>query len=193
MADDAARVLESLQMEAAHIFGFSMGGMIAQELALNYRQKVKRLILGCTHAGGKHFVPPPPEVIQAFSVVTDDWSERIRVLAPFAFSAGYRERHPQAVERFIAKKSRDVQPTFAYWRQLGAVLRHDAYDRLGEIASPTLVLSGQDDPVLPSENSRILAERIPNAELLLLEGAGHLFFLEQPNATVAAIRRFLGE
>src|SRR6266540_3322759 len=114
MAEDATGLLDGLGIKQAHVFGFSMGGMIAQELALNFGERVIRLVLGGTHSGMRHAVPPLPAVAQAFALTTTDWPERIQALAPFAFSASYSERHPEAVESFIAKKSADVQPEFAY-------------------------------------------------------------------------------
>jgi pimeloyl-ACP methyl ester carboxylesterase len=177
MAQDAAALLDNLGIEKAHVFGFSMGGMIAQELALGFGHRVMKLVLGGTHSGMNHAVPPSAEVAQAFSLVTSDWSERIRALAPFAFSADYYERHPEAVESFIVEKSADVQPEFAYLRQLGAVVRHDAHDRLPRISHPTLILMGANDPAVPVENGRMLARLIPNAKLAEVDG-GHLFIVE---------------
>lgn len=186
-AEDAAGLLDALGVASADVFGFSMGAMIAQELALNFPQKVGRLVLGCTPAGGSRSVPPADDIVRAFTIKTEDWSEWMRALAPFAFSPSYARCHPEVVAGFIAKKSADVQPYAAYRRQLGAINRHDAYDRLSLIAHLTLVISGTEDVVVPAENARLLADRIPNARLTMLEGAGHLFFLEQPDATLAAI------
>lgn len=115
----------------------------------------------------------------------------LRKLAPFAFSAGFVKDQPQAVAEFIAKKSLDVQPYFAYRRQIGAVIRHDTRQRLSKITSPTLVLTGTGDSVIPAQNSRLLHEKIPNSELAMIEGAGHLFFVEQPEQTLRILRSFL--
>lgn len=168
-----------------------MGGMIAQELAINFPEKVERLVLGCTHCGGQDVMRPAPSVDAAFALETEDWAVRIRKLAPFAFSEGFGKDRPEALAEFIAKKSLDVQPYFAYRRQIGAVIRHDTRRRLSKITSPTLVLTGTADAVIPPQNSRVLHEKIPNSEIAMIEGAGHLFFIEEPKQTLRILRSFL--
>ena len=188
LAADALAVLDELALEHAHVFGVSMGGMIAQELALALPERVDRLVLGSTHASTDAAVRPVKEVSRAFAFETDDWAERMRVLAPFAFAPGV---DPELLAKFIQKKSRDVQPEDGYRGQIAAVLAHDALDRLGCIERPSLVIAGSEDAVIPAENSKILYERVPGAQLELLEGAGHLFFIEQPERTLATLEAFL--
>jgi 3-oxoadipate enol-lactonase len=189
LAADAVALLDHLEIERADVFGVSMGGMIAQELALAWPARVRKLVLGCTHAGFVHAVQPPRETGRAFAMETDDWAERMRALAPLAFA---RDADPAFVAAFVEKKSRDVQPPAGYRAQIDAVLAHDALERLARIAAPTLVLTGDDDQVIPAENSRVLADRIPGARLEVLRGAGHLFFLEQPGETRRLLEEFLG-
>jgi len=192
-ADDAASLLERLGVERAHVVGFSMGGMIAQELAIRYKDRVDRLVLACTHSGLRHSEPPTPEAAEAFQHDTDSWSVRIRALARFAFAPGYPEREPSDFEAFVAKKVLDEQPLFAYRHQLMASVRHDAHDRLEQIESPTLVLTGSEDMVIPASNSVRLAAAIPNARLAVIDGAGHLFFVEKPEETRRILLSFLLE
>src|SRR5918992_1828191 len=116
-----------LGIERAHVFGVSLGGMIAQELAIGFPERVDRLVLGSTHASWKDAVPPRREVSRAFAFETDDWAERMRVLAPFAFAPGV---DPQLLAKFIDKKSGDVQPEDGYRGQIEAVVAHDPGDRL---------------------------------------------------------------
>lgn len=188
LARDAIALLDALDIQRADVFGMSMGGMIAQELALRAPERVRRLVLGCTHAGVRHAVPPPRESGRAFALETDDWAERVRALAPFAFA---RDVDPAMLAAFIAKKSRDVQDPSGYAAQIAAVLGHDALDRLSEIAAPTLVLTGDDDRIIVGANSEVLAERVPDARLHVLAGTGHLFFLEAPDETERVLRAFL--
>jgi pimeloyl-ACP methyl ester carboxylesterase len=188
MAADALALLDRLEVERADVFGVSMGGMIAQELALAAPARVRRLVLGCTHAGVAHAVRPPRETGRAFAMQTDDWALRMRTLAPLAFAVG---RDPAMVDAFVAKKSGDVQAPAGYQAQIDAVLAHDTATRLGAIAAPTLIITGDDDRVIPAESSRLLAERIPHAQLHVIAGAGHLFFLEQPEATAGVLIPFL--
>ena len=188
LAEDAVTLLDHLGIERSDVFGMSLGGMIAQEMALRHPERVRRLVLGCTHAGFAHAMQPSDEVLRAFAIETDDWATRIRTLAPFAFASGADRR---LLERFIAKKARDVQDPAGYAAQIQAVLDHDAVRRLAEVKSPTLVLTGDDDRIIPGANSEGLADGIPNAQLKVIAGAGHLFFIERPDETVRILEAFL--
>jgi 3-oxoadipate enol-lactonase len=188
LAGDGLALMDRLGIERADVCGFSLGGMIAQELALSAPERVGHLILGCTHAGIAHAAAPPPESTAAFQLQTDDWAERMRALAPFAFAPGV---DPEFLERFIQKKSADVQDPEGYRGQIAAVLGHDTRDRLGRITAPTLVVTGDSDQVIPAASSRPVADGIPGARLHVIEGAGHLFFLEAPDETLALFEGFL--
>ena len=188
MADDAVALLDHLEVARADVFGMSMGGMIAQELAINHPARVDRLVLGCTHAGIAHAAAASRAAGRAFALPTDDWALRMRTLAPFAFA---RDVEQSRLSAFIAKKSADVQDPSGYRAQIQAVLAHDTASRLQEIRAPTLVLTGDDDQIIPGESSRLLVERIPDATLRIIAGAGHLFFLEQPDETIATLTEFL--
>jgi len=190
MAADALALLDYLEIDRADVVGMSMGGMIAQELALAAPGRVRRLVLGCTHAGVAHAARPCREAGEAFALQTDDWSERMRALAPFAFA---RDVEPGLLEGFIAKKSADAQDPAGYRAQIDAVLAHDTAERLGAIRAPTLVLTGDDDRVIPGSSSEILCERIPRAELGEIAHSGHLFFIERPQETLEILLGFLGD
>ncbi len=191
MAEDVVRLLDVLRIERAHVFGISMGGMIAQELTIRWGHRVDRLVLGCTHAGGSHFIQPEAEVIDAFALTTDDWGERMRRFAPLAFSLGYLRSQPDAIARFVEKKTQDFQSYSGYRRQYGAANRHDAFGRLGQISHRTLIITGTEDRVVVPENSRVLCTVIPNAKLATIEKAGHLFFVEQPGLTLDRLLPFI--
>jgi pimeloyl-ACP methyl ester carboxylesterase len=165
-----------------------MGGMIAQELALAYPARVIRLVLGCTQATSATAVRPAREVGRAFALETDDWGERMRVLAPYAFAP---EVDPRLLAGFIAKKSGDAQPAQGYRGQIAASQAHDALARLPALDLPTLILTGDADQIIPAVNSEHLHDAIPGAQLETLPGAGHLFFIEQPERTPALLRAFL--
>jgi 3-oxoadipate enol-lactonase len=188
LAADAVAVLDTLAIERAHVFGVSLGGMIAQELAIGFPERVDRLVLGSTQASTKDAVRPRREVTLAFVFETDDWAERMRALAPFAFAPG---ADPQLLARFIKKKIGDVQPDHGYRGHIAAVLAHDAVDRLASIEQPTLVIAGSQDQIIPAENSEILCERIPRARLEVIDSAGHLFFIEDPEQTLEVLDAFL--
>ena len=188
LAADAVGVVDRLGIARAHVFGMSMGGIVAQEVALGWPDRVDRLVLGCTHAGVEHATPQPRETARAFAMRTGDWGERMSALAPHALA---RDVDPAFLRAFIAKKSGDVQDDEGYRAQIAAVLAHDTDDRLPGISAPTLVITGDNDRVIPGASSEVLAERIPNAHLEVIGGAGHLFFLERPAATLRAPDDFL--
>jgi 3-oxoadipate enol-lactonase len=188
LAADAVSLLDHLGVERADVFGMSLGGMIAQEMALGWPERVDRLVLGCTHCGVRHAAPMPRETGRAFAMETDDWAQRMRALAPFAFA---RDVDPALLERFVEKKSRDVQDAEGYRAQIAAVLAHDTWDRLPRIEPHTVILTGDDDQVIPAASSDVLNERIPDSLLYVVSGAGHLFFLERPDETVRALETFV--
>src|ERR687895_216601 len=134
LAADAVALLDHLGIERADVFGMSLGGMIAQELALGWPERVDRLVLGCTHCGVRHAARMPRDAGRAFAMETGDWAERMRALAPFAFARGV---DAALLERFVEKKAADVQGGEGYRAQIAAVLAHDAYERLPEIDRPT--------------------------------------------------------
>jgi pimeloyl-ACP methyl ester carboxylesterase len=188
LAADAIALLDALEIERADVFGMSLGGMIAQELALGWPQRVGRLVLGCTHCGLDHAARPDREAGRAFAMETGDWAERMRALAPYAFAA---DAGPELLGPFIEKKVADVQDPEGYRGQIAAVLAHDTYERLPQIACPTLIVTGDGDRVIPGASSEVLHERIPGSRLEVVAGAGHLFFLERPEESVRLLDEFL--
>jgi 3-oxoadipate enol-lactonase len=188
LAADAMALLDALDIERADVFGMSLGGMVAQELALGWPERVHKLVLGCTHAGLAHAAQMPRETGRAFALQTDDWAERMRALAPFAFARGV---DPALLDAFIEKKSKDVQDPLGYTAQIQAVLTHDTYERLPQISAPTLILTGDDDQIIPAASSGVLHDHIPGSRLEVIEGSGHLFFIEQPDATLLVLESFL--
>jgi len=188
LAADAVALLDELDIERADVFGMSLGGMIAQELALGWPDRVNRLVLGCTHCGLDHAARPEREAGRAFALETDDWAERMEALAPFAFAAGVDS---QLLTRFVEKKAADVQDPEGYRGQIAAALAHDTYDRLPQIACPTLIVTGDGDRVIPGASSDVLHERIPGSRLEVVADAGHLFFLEQPEESLRLLEAFL--
>ena len=194
LADDTAALMEHVGFASAHIIGVSMGGMIAQEFTLRHPHKVRSLVLGCTTPGGPKAVRIGGEALTtAYSTEPLSPEERGRALAEAAFTKGYIAQHPEIIPAMIeARRQRPLDPV-ALSHRMKAAYAHDAYDRLPHIACPTLVITGKDDVLISWENSRILAERIPGAKLVLLEPAGHVFWLEQPEQSRAAILAFLQE
>ena len=193
MATDAAAVLDDRSADAVHVCGASMGGMIAQELALA-DDRVASLTLVCTSPGGDEAAPTPPEVQEhIFSAPEDaDPRERVRYLMEPAVSDGFYEREPELVERIVEwRLAGDATPA-GREAQAAAVAAFDAGDRLGDFSAPALVLHGTADRVLPVENANLLAERLPHAEVELFEAGPHLFFIEERERVNDRVRSFLG-
>jgi 3-oxoadipate enol-lactonase len=191
MASDAAAVLDAAGMESAHLFGVSMGGMIAQEFALQYPKRVRSLILGCTAAGGPAAVRAEPEATQMLKT-RDRMSpeEAAEAAVPFIYdSTTPRER----IDEDIAIRRPWFPRPEAYTAQLQGILAWEAYSRLSAIAAPTLVIHGESDRLVPPGNAKLIAERIPGAKLLMIPHASHLFLTDQTGVSRHAILQFLNE
>jgi pimeloyl-ACP methyl ester carboxylesterase len=192
LVDDAVGLLERLGVASAHIYGVSMGGMVAQELALRHPKLVSSLILGATTCGGGHAVMPPQETLQElFSIMTLSPDEAVRVSTSVTFSAPFMERHPEKINEWLIKGAESPPSPKGFQRQAEAAAEFDTYDRLQQIGVPTLILAGSADQLIPVENSKILASKIPNAELVLFEGAGHGYLWEAEDEANRAVRDFL--
>jgi pimeloyl-ACP methyl ester carboxylesterase len=190
LADDAAALMEHVGFADAHVIGVSMGGMIAQELALRHPARVRSLVLGCTTAGGPGSIPASSGSA-AYSTDAMSPEERGRALAEAAFTPEFIEKHPEIIASMIEARRRRPIDTVALANRMKAVQGHDTRDRLAQIKCPTLVITGREDALIPWENSRLLAESIPGAKLVILEPAGHCFWLEQPEHSRDAIAGFL--
>jgi 3-oxoadipate enol-lactonase len=194
LADDTAALMDHLGIAAAPIIGVSMGGMIAQEFALRHPQKVRSLILGCTTPGGPKAIRRDGTALaNAYSTKPMTAEERGKALAEAAFSQSYLAAHPEIIASMIeSRRQRPIDST-AFGHRMKAAGEHNTYERLGQIRCPTLVITGKDDALIAWENSQVLAEHIPGARLVVLEPAGHCFWMEQPAQTHDAITRFLSE
>jgi 3-oxoadipate enol-lactonase len=192
LAKDALAVVNGLNLAPAKVYGLSMGGMVAQELALNYPDAVSGLVLGATFCGGVHSVTASRETInQLFNLLNLPLDDMVRVLTALTFSDSFAAKHPKVIEEWMAKGAEAPPSPQDFKRQAEATTRFDTYERLPQIKVPTLVIAGTGDRLIPVENSRILASRIPNAELVLLQGAGHGYLWEAAEDANRAVLNFL--
>ena len=176
--EDTLALLVALGVDRAHVYGQSFGGMVAQELGLTSPGRARSLILGCTHMGPAHAIRST-----ARAPIGEPW----RTL----YAPGFPDRHPDHVAEDLRIGRAQPHHPQGGRRQWEAMQGFDSSDRLGDLRIPTLVLHGTEDLTVPVENARRLAQRIPDAELVLLEGAGHLYHSEQADAADAAVLDFV--
>jgi pimeloyl-ACP methyl ester carboxylesterase len=188
MASDAAAVLDAAGINRALVFGVSMGGMIAQEFALQYPAKTHSLILGCTAAGGPTAVRAESKVVDVLLARNMTPDQAREAILPYIYDvATPREK----IDEDIAVRQRWLPTPAGYMAQLQAVLAFESYSRLDRITAPTLVIHGKSDALVPPANGELIASRIPAARLVLLDHASHLFLTDQTEAAHEAILDFL--
>jgi pimeloyl-ACP methyl ester carboxylesterase len=189
MASDAAAVLDACGCESAHLYGVSMGGMIAQEFALQYPGRVRSLILGCTAAGGPQAVKAEPDVIEFLRQRgKEDPVGVLEASVPYI----YDPATPRAlIDEDMALRKQWLPRPESYFAQLAGIFVWEAYSRLDQIKAPTLVIHGESDRLVPFGNGELIAARIPGARLVRLPHAGHIYTTDQGEAAQAAILEFL--
>lgn len=194
MADDAAGLLDALGIPQAHVCGISMGGMIAQELVLNYPQKVNGLVLGCTTCGPADGTGASPEVLAMFAPTPGMTREdQVRKAWPGICAPSFIAAGSAFLEQMLLEGLTNATPIETLAKQTVAVQAHDTYDRLPQIKAPTLVIHGDLDLLVPTPNAQILHERIPGSRLHILPGAAHGFCWEAPKESAGAIVEFLSK
>ncbi|MBA2463159.1 MAG: alpha/beta fold hydrolase [Actinobacteria bacterium] len=183
MARDALHVLDEAGVERAHVLGTSLGGMIAQELALAEPERVDRLVLVCTTPGGLRAYPMPAKTV--------DLMLRRATLREYVENALEPDPRPELVERILGHRLAESQSYEAWAAQAAAGVGFDAYDRARSIEAPTLVLHGDGDVVVDPRNATLLAELLPDARLSIFPGGGHIFFWNEPERFTREVAEFL--
>ncbi len=189
MAADTLRVLDEGEIQRAHVVATSLGGMIAQELALDAPERVEKLVLVSTTPGGRHAAPMPEVTVRLFAEAA--------ALAPDVALRRFTENAlgpgmPNGlVERILAHRIRTAQPYAAWTAQAAAGIAFDAWERLPGLQAPTLILHGTADNVVDVRNAELIAERVPDARVELVPGCGHLLPWEQPEWFIEVVEAFL--
>lgn len=192
MADEAVAVLQAAGHEQAHVVGLSMGGMIAQLAALRHPQRVRKLVLLSTTPGGVHTVAPTPAALAALIPDMTQPPEQIVRSSMRAITApGFTDAHPEVLREIVETALSAPTPQFVFARQMAAIMASHRYADLPNIQAPTLVIHGDADPLVPYANGQILAKRIPAAQLVTLQGCGHLAMWEQPEDLARVLLEFL--
>ncbi len=189
LAADTAAVMEDAGVEGALVVGISLGGMIAQRLALDHPERVGGLVLAATTCGLPLGRPAPPRSLVTMLRSLAGSTEAIRKVRRLLVHPNSLERNPDLFRVWNRTLSRTPPRPAGFWGQFAAAVMHHACPSLKRIASPTEVITGEDDAIVPSKNSRILARRIPGAVLTVVPEAGHAFPLEHPGALPGAIAR----
>ncbi len=177
-AADTAGLLQALGISRAHVMGASLGGFIAQEFVLTYPEMVNRLVLAATSFGGPHSVPTPKETFAAMLNRTGNPETDIRNSFKLFTTAEWQEAHPEIVNEYVQWRVAHPQPVPAYQRQAAATMGFDFEGRVSQITAPTLIMHAENDRVVPVENARLLAGKIPNSKLVIFPKVGHAFNIE---------------
>jgi pimeloyl-ACP methyl ester carboxylesterase len=192
LAADALAVLDAAGETSAHVYGLSLGGMIAQELALRAPDRVRSLVLGATTAGGPEHEQPDDETLgflRRRGAMPQE--EGVWASIPYVYGPTTLERAPHRVAEDLEQRLRFAPDRGGYEAQLAAASGHDTTARLTAIAARALVVHGDADRIVPVGNGRRLAERLPSARFHPLAGAGHLYLTDAPEADELVVR-FLG-
>jgi pimeloyl-ACP methyl ester carboxylesterase len=184
-AEDAVAVLDDLGLDQVDVYGTSMGGRVAQWLAILHPERVRGLVLGCTSPGRSHGFERSREIRRALSA--RDQAERDAVLTDLMYTPEWVAQNPGPYP-VLGDAS---MPAYAKGRHLVASNNHDAWEGLDTIQAPTLILHGTDDIFSPAANAQLLADRIPNARAELLPGARHAYFHEFRRTASPLVTDFL--
>ena len=184
-ADDVVAVLDHLGIEVADVYGTSMGGRVAQWVAIRYPGRVRRLVLGCTSPGMKHGFERSQEIRRALARA--DQAGRDRILLDLMYTPGWLAEHPGPYDVL----GDSTMQTYARGRHLAASNNHEAWEELPGIKAPTLILHGADDVFSPAANAAVLAERIPDAHAQVIPGARHAYFHEFQTTASPLVLDFL--
>jgi len=194
MAGDFEAVLDDAGIESAHVVGASLGGMIAQQYALDY-DRAESLALLATTPGGDDAVPIPEETQQRMLDVPEgyDRADSIRYKMRPAVTEAFWDERSDVIDRIVEWRLETDPSDRAYEWQSAAAVAFDASDRLDEIGLPTLILHGTADRVVPFENAKLLEAGIPNATLEPVDGGSHLCFVERADTVNDHLRQFLDD
>jgi 3-oxoadipate enol-lactonase len=187
LAEDAAALLDALQVPSAHVMGISMGGMVAQELAVSHPRRLRSLVLGCTYCGGSGSVLTSEQVLRRLAEAMSCGDRAIRAAWEANVSRGFAAEE-QAWETFLEIGREGAVAVPVIMEQMRAIAGHDTSGRLGQVQAPTLIVHGTEDEMLPVANAHAIAAHMPRARVEIFEGVGHLFFWEEPERSAELVR-----
>jgi pimeloyl-ACP methyl ester carboxylesterase len=190
-AEDLHDVISTLTDGQIHILGYSMGGMVGLEYALRYPQSLGRIVLISTHCGGDAMIPPNPQVIEEMGTEPSSLDEYLNRAGRLLLTESFRQTHPDPMSWFVdygepanPAAIREQYQAMDEWKGV--------YSELPRIIAPALVMCGDQDVVVPPENSQILADAMPHATLKIMKNAGHGFIFEDPVQIAEMVKEFFG-
>jgi len=192
-ADDICALLDALHVEKTHIFGVSVGGMIAQRFALKYSGRVDRLVLGCTMPNF-NYLPPASKDLETMAESQQlSIEEGVEKMMSLFLTPEFKSSHPDQTAQLkeVMLLETMERRMVAFLNQLGAAMIHNTQEEVKQIAAPTLLVCGDKDPMAPVANSRFLAEQIPDSTLIELPGGYHAFWVERYEEACRIIKEFL--
>ncbi|GAC1333990.1 MAG: alpha/beta hydrolase [Candidatus Dormibacteria bacterium] len=192
MAGDVVRCMNAAGMDSAHVYGASLGSMIAQELALSYPGRVRSLLLGCPSPGIIALPASPRWLRLTIGRQPRTPEESFMRAARLLYGISLQER-PEAVEEVMQRRLAVEVSAVGIRRQFAAVLRWSSLSRLRRIAVPTLVIHGDRDRLIPVGNGRVIARLVPDARLHIFQGAGHVYGTDCPEEHEEVVLDFLQE
>ncbi len=197
LAEDTAGLLDALELKQIAVLGHSLGGFIAQELVVSRPDLVGKLILASTNQGGMKVIPVTPEALDVMTSRGGDPVELVKRGIEIACAPGFAKNHPEIVKELIDYRFTNPVPSAQYQAQVAAGVGTAAYSddqvdaRMAAIKVPALIMSGEFDQVVPSGNADLMAEKIAQAQVVIIPDTGHMFPIEKPAAAAAAIKEFL--
>jgi pimeloyl-ACP methyl ester carboxylesterase len=192
-ANDTARLMDALGIERANVLGYSMGSLVAQELAINHPEKIKRLILFAGNCGGSQAIQPAPEIFGAVPDLSDPSNLTQQELNGFfeiMFPPEWLTKNPDVYKTFSQAKESST-PENMMRQTMAVVFWPGSYDRLDRIKAPTMIVAGMKDAMIPPANSLILAERINGSRMVRFENAGHGLIFQYPDEMARIVADFI--
>ena len=193
LADDTVSLTNNLGIDRFYLFGISMGGMIAQEVAINYPERVEKLILGATNCGGSKQILPEQEILDILSRPRENLTpeEVIEGTIPLLYTEEFIKNNPEFIENYKRELLKTPISPESFERQIKAIMSFNTGMKLKKISCPTLIIHGKKDVLIPYENAEILDKRIPNSKVILLEESGHSFFQPNTEIVIKSMKEFL--
>ena len=195
-ADDTVGLLDALHIENAHVLGISMGGLIAQQIAISYPEKVRSLIVVSSHFGGPNHIPMDDRTMAMLvalptETISKEQAREMRYKA--TFSSRFIQEERSVLEQIDKWAEKYPTPVFAQVHQSSAVGEFNSESELKQISAPTLVIHGDNDLAVPTKNGELLANSIPKSKLVLIEGGSHFSIIERYGEFNNAVRSFIDE